>query len=185
MRQRILLRCPEITLKGRNQGDFRACLHRNVRSTLRAIGVDWSVRSARGRVYVEAGRAREEEVRRAVAGAHVDAHVPAAAWGTAWLERGTLRARFVRPVYEGDEVEVVPGEPSASDEGPGGAIVVPLEVRTAAGTCAGGEAGLPAEPPPAPARTQIGRREPQFPPRQQFRSRSAHRDSHPCRVTRR
>jgi acyl dehydratase len=78
-------------------------------------------------------------------------HVPAAAWGTAWLERGTLRARFVQPVYEGDDVEVVPGEPSASGEGPGGAIVVPLEVRTATGTCAVGEAGLPAEAPPPPS----------------------------------
>jgi thiamine biosynthesis protein ThiI len=62
MRQRILLRCPEITLKGRNQGDFRACLHRNVRRTLRAGGRDWPVRSARGRLYVEAGVATEVEL---------------------------------------------------------------------------------------------------------------------------
>lgn len=34
------------------------------------------------------------------------AHLPAAAWGLAWLERGTLAARFHQPVYEGERVEV-------------------------------------------------------------------------------
>lgn len=91
MRQRILLRCPEITLKGRNQGDFRACLHRNVRSTLRAIGVHWSVRSARGRVYVEAGRAGEEEIRRAIDALTRVAGVETAAVGS-WIA-----SREVRP----------------------------------------------------------------------------------------
>ena len=38
------------------------------------------------------------------------AHVPAATWGLAWLERGTLAARFHEPVYEGETVEVRPGQ---------------------------------------------------------------------------
>jgi acyl dehydratase len=75
------------------------------------------------------------------------AHVPADAWGLAWLERGSLRARFLAPVYEGDEVSVVPGEVSSTLAG----AVVPLEVRTAAGgVCAVGAAGLPADPPTPP-----------------------------------
>ena len=34
-------------------------------------------------------------------------HVPAEAWGEDW-QRGTIRKRFLTPVYEGDEVVVVP-----------------------------------------------------------------------------
>ena len=30
-----------------------------------------------------------------------------AEWGTAWLESGTITARFAAPVYDGDHVEVV------------------------------------------------------------------------------
>ena len=37
--------------------------------------------------------------------------VPAEAWGTDWLARGTMRARFLSPVYEGEAVRVVPGDP--------------------------------------------------------------------------
>jgi acyl dehydratase len=33
-------------------------------------------------------------------------HLPAERWGRAWLERGTMAARFHSPVYDGDEVEV-------------------------------------------------------------------------------
>src|SRR5689334_10205467 len=32
-------------------------------------------------------------------------HEPAARWGRSWLERGTIEARFLSPVYDGDEVE--------------------------------------------------------------------------------
>ena len=70
-------------------------------------------------------------------------HVPAEAWGRDWLARGSMRARFLSPVYEGDVVTVVPGDPVEVDGGP----CVPLEVRSEAGaTCAVGHAGLPAEP---------------------------------------
>ena len=75
------------------------------------------------------------------------AHVPAEAWGLDWVQRGTLRARFAAPVYEGDEVRVVPGTVSSSPEG----LAVPLELRTERGVCATGEATLPASPPDDPA----------------------------------
>jgi acyl dehydratase len=62
-------------------------------------------------------------------------NVPAAAWGLDWLERGSMRARFLAPVYEGDEVVVVPGEVGGIRMG---------AVR------ATGEARLPEEPPRRP-----------------------------------
>jgi hypothetical protein len=33
-------------------------------------------------------------------------HLPAERWGRAWLESGTIKARFSSPVYDGDEVDV-------------------------------------------------------------------------------
>ena len=33
-------------------------------------------------------------------------HLPVERWGTGFLERGTMSARFHRPVYDGDEVVV-------------------------------------------------------------------------------
>ena len=66
------------------------------------------------------------------------AHPPAEAWGLDWLERGTMSARFVQPVYDGDRVEVVPA-------GDGD-----LELRDSAGAlCATASVALP-EAPPAP-----------------------------------
>jgi hypothetical protein len=50
-------------------------------------------------------------------------HPPVEAWGRAWLERGTMRARFHAPVYDGHEVDIV-----AADGGR-------LELRDASGTC--------------------------------------------------
>ena len=74
-------------------------------------------------------------------------HVPAEAWGLDWLEHGALRARFVAPVYEGDEVRVVPGTVASSPAG----LAVPLELLTGRGVCATGEATLPGSPPDDPA----------------------------------
>jgi acyl dehydratase len=34
-------------------------------------------------------------------------HLPAERWGRAWLDDGSISARFVAPVYDGEEVEVV------------------------------------------------------------------------------
>src|SRR3954463_11097895 len=37
-------------------------------------------------------------------------HLPAERWGEAWMERGTIWARFESPVYDGDEIEVTADE---------------------------------------------------------------------------
>jgi acyl dehydratase len=69
-------------------------------------------------------------------------HVPAAAWGADWLERGSMKARFLAPVYEGEEVVVV-GEIGPSPN----ARRLALELRGPDGAVrASGEAQLPEEP---------------------------------------
>jgi acyl dehydratase len=72
-------------------------------------------------------------------------HPPAAAWGLDWLERGSMRARFLAPVYEGEEVVVCVGEVWTS---PGGQRMA-LELGGPDGVArAVGEAQLPEEAPP-------------------------------------
>jgi hypothetical protein len=67
-------------------------------------------------------------------------HPPAEAWGLDWLRRGTMRARFLTPTYDGERVDVVPGDDGA------------LEARDPSGAvCAVGAAGLPAEPAAPPS----------------------------------
>jgi tRNA uracil 4-sulfurtransferase len=51
----ILIRSPEITLKGRNQGDFWLRLKTNVETHLARRGISWPVKTARARLYLEAG----------------------------------------------------------------------------------------------------------------------------------
>lgn len=65
-RARVVMHCPDITLKGRNQDDFQRALVRNVRHVLRRAGFDWHVGSARGRVQVDTNSARLEDVEKAV-----------------------------------------------------------------------------------------------------------------------
>jgi len=66
-------------------------------------------------------------------------HAPVARWGVDWLERGTMRARFHRPVYDGRRVELTEPE------------VGRLELRDDEGAlCADGSAGLPGEALEAP-----------------------------------
>src|SRR5215467_11293145 len=62
-------------------------------------------------------------------------HMPVAKWGRAFLERGLIEARFVRPVYDGEIAEV------SSVEEAGG---LTIEVRSKGGPCATGTASLPA-----------------------------------------
>lgn len=62
-------------------------------------------------------------------------HLPAQRWGRAWLERGTMAARFHSPVYDGDEVEV-------SMDGDGG-----LSLTARGQVCATGQAALLPQPP--------------------------------------
>jgi acyl dehydratase len=81
-------------------------------------------------------------------------HPPAEAWGLDWLERGAMRARFLAPVYEGEEVVVAAtgaatGAAPGSD-GPNGEHMA-LELRGPDGTVrATGEAQLPGDAPANP-----------------------------------
>ena len=75
-------------------------------------------------------------------------HPPAEAWGLDWLERGTMRARFARPVYEGDTVRVVPVDHDEDSKG----VRVRLEMRNSIDeVCATGEASLPRQAADGPA----------------------------------
>jgi hypothetical protein len=64
-------------------------------------------------------------------------HPPAATWGRAWLERGTMRARFHQPVYDGRTVLITPG--AGGD----------LALRDGDTLCAEASATLPPERPAA------------------------------------
>jgi acyl dehydratase len=65
-------------------------------------------------------------------------HLPAERWGRAFLERGLIEARFVKPVYDGETAEV-----TAEDAGGGLAI----RVESRGQLCATGTASLPVSPP--------------------------------------
>jgi hypothetical protein len=62
-------------------------------------------------------------------------HVPVARWGRPFLERGLSEARFVKPVYDGESVEV------SATESDG---VLTIEVLSRGELCATGSASLPA-----------------------------------------
>ena len=69
--------------------------------------------------------------------------LPAEHWGAAWVQRGTMTARFVQPVYDGEEIEV---RAWVAD---GGGLA--LEVCGPDGVVrATGAAGLPPAPTPPP-----------------------------------
>lgn len=65
-------------------------------------------------------------------------HPPVAKWGRAFLERGLIEARFVKPVYDGETAEV------RADEANG---ALTLEVQSRGELCATGSASLPASAP--------------------------------------
>src|ERR1700726_1047854 len=65
-------------------------------------------------------------------------HLPVAKWGRAFLERGLIEARFVKPVYDG-EIADVSGEESDG--------VLAIEVKSRGQLCATGSASLPAAAP--------------------------------------
>jgi acyl dehydratase len=69
-------------------------------------------------------------------------HLPAEHWGEAWLERGTIWARFESPVYDGDEVEI-----TATETG-GDVLELTLD-DSSGGRCAVGRAALATGAPPA------------------------------------
>src|ERR1700760_2573388 len=61
-------------------------------------------------------------------------HLPVAKWGRAFLERGLIEARFVKPVYDG-EIAAVTGEERDG--------VVSIMVESRGELCATGTASLP------------------------------------------
>src|ERR1700680_2081489 len=65
-------------------------------------------------------------------------HLPVAKWGRAFLERGLIEARFVKPVYDGETADVT-GEESD------GALSIQVESRGE--FCATGTASLPVSAP--------------------------------------
>ena len=65
-------------------------------------------------------------------------HLPVEKWGRAFLERGLIEARFVKPVYDGEIAEL------AGDERNG---ALAIEVHSRGELCATGTASLPANAP--------------------------------------
>ena len=65
-------------------------------------------------------------------------HLPVAKWGRAFLERGLIEARFVKPVYDGEITDVT------GDESNG---VLAIQVESRGELCATGTASLPAAVP--------------------------------------
>ncbi|MDZ4760283.1 MAG: hypothetical protein SGJ21_04355 [Alphaproteobacteria bacterium] len=60
------------------------------------------------------------------------AHMPAELWGEAWLAGGGMHARFVKPVYDGETVEIT-SRPRGEDE-------LELSLSSRGGVCATGNA---------------------------------------------
>jgi len=111
----------------------------------------WRVR-ARNTSTISENKIHDDEVARSygfagglVPGVDVYAyltHVPVERWGRAFLERGAITARFLRPVYDGDDVVVEPVERGDALE---------LSLFDSVGeTCAVATASLPATPPTPP-----------------------------------
>src|SRR5438105_1719335 len=65
-------------------------------------------------------------------------HLPVEKWGRAFLERGLIEARFVKPVYDGEIAELI------GDEHDG---ALAIEVHSCGELCATGTASLPANAP--------------------------------------
>lgn len=65
-------------------------------------------------------------------------HPPVARWGRAFLERGLIDARFLRPVYDGEIAEITANEADG---------VLTIELTSRGELCATGSASLPAVAP--------------------------------------
>jgi acyl dehydratase len=66
-------------------------------------------------------------------------HLPVAKWGRAFLERGFIEARFVKPVYDGETADLTGQESDG---------VLSISVESRGQLCATGSARLPASPAP-------------------------------------
>src|SRR5712672_1330158 len=65
-------------------------------------------------------------------------HLPVRKWGRAFLERGLIEARFVKPVYDGETADVTGEEKDG---------VLTIAVESRGQLCATGSASLPASAP--------------------------------------
>jgi len=65
-------------------------------------------------------------------------HLPVRRWGRDFLQRGLIEARFVKPVYDGDDATVTGVEADG---------VLSIEVESRGEVCAAGTASLPASAP--------------------------------------
>jgi acyl dehydratase len=65
-------------------------------------------------------------------------HLPVEKWGRAFLERGLIDARFVKPVYDGEVAELTGSEAGG---------ILSIEVHSRGGLCATGTASLPSSAP--------------------------------------
>jgi hypothetical protein len=65
-------------------------------------------------------------------------HLPVEKWGRAFLERGLIDARFVKPVYDGEVAELTGAESNG---------ILSIEVHSRGGLCATGTASLPSSAP--------------------------------------
>ncbi|QDW38188.1 hypothetical protein FFI89_014160 [Bradyrhizobium sp. KBS0727] len=65
-------------------------------------------------------------------------HLPVEKWGRAFLERGLMDARFVKPVYDGEVAELTGTETGG---------ILSIEVHSRGALCATGTASLPASAP--------------------------------------
>ena len=74
-------------------------------------------------------------------------HPPSERWGVAWLEQGTMNARFTTPVYDGDEIEV---EATEGSDGHGHEQLQLVLYDSRGERCAEAVAGLGRAEPPGP-----------------------------------
>jgi acyl dehydratase len=65
-------------------------------------------------------------------------HLPVKRWGRAFLERGLIEARFIKPVYDGETAAITAAESSG---------VLTIEVESRGELCASGTASLPTSAP--------------------------------------
>ena len=86
---RILLHSPDITLKGKNQGEFQQQLEANIRLRLRALGLAWQVGSARGRAHVDTADRGRADIEAAVRALGDVAGITSLA-AAMWLRRGEV-----------------------------------------------------------------------------------------------
>lgn len=71
-------------------------------------------------------------------------HAPVHEWGSDWLEHGTMTARFLVPVYDGEKTTV-----RSEPESPGNRLTIDA-INPAGDVCATATAELPHDAPPPP-----------------------------------